>query len=79
MPRLLSAKSSDLAIVESDMEEVLWHKSTSSIDWQSIVDMIVTRYDKRLPYRAKLTRKTDGISDLNTLLKRLYRLQSNFG
>ena len=68
MPRLLSAKSSDLAIVNSGLEEVLSHKSTSSIVWQGIVDMIVTTYNIRLPYLAKMARKTDFISDLNILL-----------
>jgi hypothetical protein len=72
LPRLVSSEHEAIARLKADLHQVLSldrPQQYSSIDWQGIVDMIVTRYSDRLQFMAseKATRK--GIqSEINFLL-----------
>jgi hypothetical protein len=67
-PRLLSATDDELRIVKHDLEVLLDTQAISSVDWQGIVDMIVTRYNTRLPFLATKATKVEFRSEINTLL-----------
>jgi hypothetical protein len=72
LPRLASSEPSELEKIKSDLKAVL-SKSTnekhSSIDWQGVVDMIVTRYSERLQFMASPnTTQKSVLSEINFLL-----------
>lgn len=72
LPRLLSSDPDAVARLRSDLRQVLsldTSQHEESVDWQGVVDMIVSRYSDRLQFIAmqKTTRK--GIqSEINVLL-----------
>ncbi|CAG9984307.1 unnamed protein product [Clonostachys byssicola] len=53
-PRLVYPSWQELNSVKSDLRDILSNQShTSSVDWQGITDMIVTRYSDRLQFMAE--------------------------
>lgn len=76
LPRLVSSSSRDLLRIKSDLQSMLEERYSSplsqfnrGIDWQGVVDMIVTRYSTRLLFMTQdSTTKFRLLAELNTLL-----------
>ena len=72
LPRLVSSESEVIARLKSDLRQVLsldGSQQYNSIDWQGVVDMIVTRYSDRLQFMASEKATQMGIqSEINFLL-----------
>lgn len=72
LPRLVSADSSGIVRLKEDIRSSLSQSKARdhrSIDWQGVVDMLVTRYSDRLQYLASnLSTQKDMLSDINVLL-----------
>jgi hypothetical protein len=72
LPRLSSSDPNQLAQVKSDLQQVLSQDSFqrhSIINWQNVVDMIVTRYSDRLQFMASnSTSQAAMLSEIHFLL-----------
>jgi hypothetical protein len=75
LPRLISTDSKILAKIRSDLQDMLENRYSSTktkvgrrIDWQSISDMIVSRYSTRLMFLTlEATTRSRFQAELNTL------------
>lgn len=72
LPRLASSEPSDLKNIKSDLKAVFSQPTAERkerIDWQGVVDMVVTRYSDRLQFMASNTTTQKSIlSEINFLL-----------
>jgi hypothetical protein len=69
LPRLQYPQDSELQVVKSDLEAVMARNSAeSSVNWQGVVDMVVSRYATRLPFLARKATEHTFQSEINTLL-----------
>lgn len=74
LPRLVSSKPAAIARLKSDLRQVMSldryrSQPSESINWQGVVDMIISRYSDRLQYMAlKQTTQKAIQSDINILL-----------
>lgn len=72
LPRLASAEPIELERIKSDLRQVLTKsmaEKLSSVDWQGVVDMIVTRYTDRLQFMTlNTTTQKSILSEINFLL-----------
>lgn len=72
LPRLVSSESEVIIRLKSDLRQVLSADKSqqhNSIDWQGVVDLIVTRYSDRLQFMASQKATQKGIqSEINLLL-----------
>jgi hypothetical protein len=72
LPRLASAEPIELEQIRSDLQHVLSQSMSEehvSVDWQGVVDMIVTRYSDRLQFMASnSTSQKSVLSEINFLL-----------
>ncbi|TVY91560.1 Uncharacterized protein LAWI1_G003593 [Lachnellula willkommii] len=72
LPRLVSSESEVITRLKSDLHQVLSadkSRERNSIDWQGVVDLIVTRYSDRLQFMASEKATQKGMqSEINLLL-----------
>lgn len=69
LPRLVSADETKLQAIKTEVTSVLAKVKTPSIDWQGIVDLIVTRYSDRLQFMADAATSHESlVSEVNFLL-----------
>ncbi|TVY38077.1 Uncharacterized protein LOCC1_G006606, partial [Lachnellula occidentalis] len=72
LPRLISSESEVIMRLKSDLRQALSADKPhqrNSIDWQGVVDLIVTRYSDRLQFMASQKATQSGIqSEINLLL-----------
>ncbi|TVY24562.1 Uncharacterized protein LHYA1_G006282 [Lachnellula hyalina] len=72
LPRLVSSESEVIARLRSDLRQVMSADKSlqrNNIDWQGVVDLIVTRYSDRLQFMASQKATQRGIqSEINLLL-----------
>ena len=69
LPRLSNTGPAQLSRIKFDVKRVLHEqKGHARVNWQGVVDMIVTRYSDRLLHLATRTTRDDFLSDINFLL-----------
>ncbi|KAL3423883.1 hypothetical protein PVAG01_05629 [Phlyctema vagabunda] len=70
LPRILHTEPEQLYRIRSDLEKVFARERSfqSTVDWQGVVDMIVTRYSERLQIMAGGLPGNQLLAEINTLL-----------